>query len=138
MMLKRDVFERVGLLSESYFMYAEDIDLNFKVKRLGFSSYYVAEAQIVHFGGRSSSRQKVSQWSTVMKYRAMVQFFRSSRSRIYGTAYRAAMGFGAAVRLILLAVVFPFGDKQSIQWSAAKWSTILKWAVGIEQLEAKR
>lgn len=138
MMIRRDVFERVGLLSESYFMYAEDIDLNFKVMRLGFSSYYIAEAQIIHFGGRSSSRQTVSQWSTVMTYRAMAQFFRSSRGPAYGAAYRAAMGFGAAVRLILLAMIFPFGDKQSVQWSAAKWSTILKWAIGIEQLGANR
>ena len=81
-----------GLLTEDYFMYAEDIDLNHKIRKLGFSSYYVGEAKIVHHGGRSSSQQRVSQWSTVMTYRAMLTFYRKSRGRMYGAAYRVAMG----------------------------------------------
>jgi N-acetylglucosaminyl-diphospho-decaprenol L-rhamnosyltransferase len=138
MMLKRDVFERAGLLTEDYFMYAEDIDLNYKVRRLGFSSYYVGEAQIVHHGGRSSSRQEVSQWSTVMTYRAMLKFYRRTRGRTYAAAYRFAMGCAAVVRLVFLAIMFPFGDRLGIRWAAAKWSTILKWSIGIEQLGASR
>jgi GT2 family glycosyltransferase len=134
MMLKREVFERVGLLTEDYFMYAEDVDLNYKLRRLGLSSYYVGEAQIVHHGGGSSSRQKVSQWSTVMTYKAMLRFYRMSRGRAYGAAYRAAMGLAAVARLILLAMMFPFGDRQGIRFAAAKWSTVLKWAIGIERL----
>jgi GT2 family glycosyltransferase len=138
MMLKRDVFERAGLLSECYFMYAEDIDLNFKVKQIGYSSYFVGDAQIVHFGGKSSSRQRVSQWSTVMTYEAMVQFFLRSRGYWYGYTYRVVMGLAAAFRLLLLAMIFPFGNRQSIQWSAEKWSTILKWSIGVEQLGVGR
>jgi GT2 family glycosyltransferase len=134
MMLKRDVFERVGLLTEDYFMYAEDIDLNYKVRRLGFSSYYIGEARIVHHGGGSSSRQKVSQWSTIMTYKAMLRFYRMSRGRAYAAAYRVAMGLAAASRLILLAMMLPFGDRQGIRCAAAKWSTVLKWAIGMERL----
>jgi GT2 family glycosyltransferase len=134
MMLKREMFERAGLLTEDYFMYAEDIDLNYKLRRLGLSSYYVGEAQIIHHGGRSSSRQKVSQWSTVMTYKAMQRFYRMSRGRAYGAAYRIAMGLAAVARLILLALMFPFGDRQGIRCAAAKWSTVLRWAVGIERL----
>jgi len=138
MMLKREVFERAGLLTEDYFMYAEDIDLNYKIRKLGFSSYYVGEAKIIHYGGRSSSRQKVSQWSTVMTYRAMLKFYRKSRGRLYGACYRFAMGCAAVVRLLLLAIMFPFGDRLGIRWAAAKWSTILKWSIGIEELGASR
>src|SRR5579863_1351380 len=138
MMLRRDVFERAGLLTEDYFMYAEDIDLNYKLRQIGFSSYYVGETQIVHHGGGSSSRQNISQWSTVMTYQAMLRFYRMSRGRVYGGAYRAAMGFAAVVRLILLALMFPFGDRLGIRWAAAKWSTILKWAIGIEQMSASQ
>ncbi len=138
MMLKRDVFEQVGLLTEDYFMYAEDIDLNYKLQRLGLSSYYVGEAQIVHHGGRSSALQKVSQWSTVMTYNAMLRFYRKSRGHAYATAYRVSMGLAAVARLILLAMMFPFGDRQGIRCAATKWSTILKWAIGIERLSVSQ
>jgi N-acetylglucosaminyl-diphospho-decaprenol L-rhamnosyltransferase len=138
MMLKRDVFERAGLLNENYFMYAEDIDLNYNVRQLGFSSYYIGNAQIVHHGGRSSSRHKVSQWSTVMTCRATSQFFKARYSRMYAVAYRFAMGFAAVIRLALLAVMFLFGDREGIGWAATKWSAILKWAIGIEQIGAGR
>ena len=136
MLLKRDVFERVGLLDEGFFMYAEDIDLNYRVKKLGFSSYYVGGAQIVHHGGRSSSRQETSLWSTVMTFRAMLRFYRKSRGRVYETEYRVAIGIAAFVRLIALAMMLPFGDRVRIRWAVSKWSVILKMTVGIDQTGA--
>src|SRR2546422_8923566 len=33
LMIRRDVFETVGLFSEDYFMYAEDVDLCFKIHK---------------------------------------------------------------------------------------------------------
>jgi hypothetical protein len=138
MMLKREIFEQAGLLTEDYFMYAEDIDLNHKVRKLGFSSYYVGKAQIIHHGGRSSSQQKVSQWSTVMIHRAMLKYFRISRGGLYAAGYRSAMGCAAALRLALLAAMFPFGNKQGSRWAMEKWRTVLKWSMGVERLEAGR
>lgn len=50
MMIRRDVFEQVGMFSEEYFMYAEDLDLCRKVVRAGFNNYYVGAATIIHHG----------------------------------------------------------------------------------------
>jgi len=132
MMLKRDVFERVGLLTEDYFMYAEDIDLNYKVRRLGLASYYVGAAQIVHHGGTSSSRQPVSHWSILMKHRAMLKYYRKIGGSVYGMLYRGVMGVSALIHLALLAVVIPFEDKEVVRLKSAKWSTVLRWAVGLD------
>jgi GT2 family glycosyltransferase len=134
MLLRRTLFEQVGLFSEDYFMYAEDLDLNYKVKAEGFANYYVGETAIIHHGGKSSSRQKVSHWATIMKYRAMVQLFRKMRGRVYAFAYRVAMGVVAIGRLVLLVLLMPFGnilgDRESLKFSLEKWKTVLKWAVG--------
>ena len=134
MLLQREVFERVGLFSEEYFMYAEDLDLNYKVKAAGFTNYYVGETAIIHHGGTSSSRQKVSQWSTIMKFRAMVQLFRKTRGVVYAFGYRLAMGTVALARLAILALLSPlgnvFGDRESLKYSWEKWKTILKLAAG--------
>ena len=133
MLLKREVFERVGLLTEDYFMYAEDIDLNYKVRNLGLSSYYVGTAQIVHHGGTSSSRQPVSHWSILMKHRAMLMYYRMIGGPVYGLLYRVTMGLSALVHLALLAVLFPFGNKEEIRLKTEKWYTVLRWSLRLEQ-----
>lgn len=138
MLLRREVFAEVGMFTEDYFMYGEDIDLNYKLKRAGYTNYYVGETAVVHHGGRSSSRQKVSQWSTIMRYRAMVRYFRKTRGRFYEVLYRTAIGFAAAGRLALLALMFPLGnvlwDKESLRISSTKWRAVLKWALGRQDL----
>lgn len=134
MLMRRAVFEQVGMFTEDYFMYAEDLDLNFKLKRTGFSSYYVGETSIIHHGGRSSSRQKVSHWATIMKYRAMLRLFRNTRGRLYESMYRTAMGSVAIARLALLALAYPlagaFWDKASLRFAWAKWKAVFRWAIG--------
>ena len=129
MFLRRDVFERAGLLSEHYFMYAEDIDLNYKVSRLGLASYYIGQARIVHHGGGSSSQQAVSRWSTVMTKRAMVRYFRTSRGRAYSIAYQITMGISAIVRLTVLGILCCLGQRDRVANSMGKWFTILKWSL---------
>lgn len=135
MLIRRNVFERVGGLSEQYFMYAEDIDLNRKVRKIGYSSYYTGQARVIHHGGKSSSQHKVSEWSTVMTYTAMLQFYRTNRGQAYATIYRLAMGGAALFRLLLLGLMFPFGNRQQIRWSASKWVIILQWALGVRAVE---
>jgi N-acetylglucosaminyl-diphospho-decaprenol L-rhamnosyltransferase len=133
MLLRRDIFERAGLLTEDYFMYAEDIDLNYKVKRLGLSSYYVGAAQIVHHGGTSSSRQPASHWSILMKHRAMTKYYHMLGGPVYGQLYRLTMGLSALLHVALLTFGAPFRDRDIVRLKLAKWSTVLRWAVGIDQ-----
>jgi GT2 family glycosyltransferase len=125
------------LFSEDYFMYAEDLELNVKVKNLGLKNYYIAEARVIHHGGKSSSRQRVNQWATTMQYRAMLRFYKKTRGGLYGSMYRVAMGLAAGGRLILLGMAFPFGNRDTIRSAVAKWSAVFQWACGRHQLAMK-
>ncbi len=57
MLFRRELFEQVGMFSEDYFMYAEDIDLNYKIAKIGYKNYYISDALIIHYGGKSSSQK---------------------------------------------------------------------------------
>jgi GT2 family glycosyltransferase len=142
MLLRRSVFEQIGLFSEEYFMYAEDLDLNYKVKAAGLTNYYVGETAIIHHGGTSSSRQRVSHWATIMKYRAMVQLFRKTRGGVYALGYRLAMGAVATGRLALLALMSLLGnlvsDRESLNYSREKWKTVLKLTAGWQDVAVER
>jgi GT2 family glycosyltransferase len=141
MLLRRKIFEEVGCYSEDYFMYAEDIDLNFKITKHGYRNYYVGETAIIHYGGRSSAKQLVNHWATIMKYKAMVIYFRKTRGNLYEWLYRSAVGSVAVLRVLLLTVMMPFGnvlwDKESLNFSFNKWKAVLKWAFGQQNLTAE-
>jgi GT2 family glycosyltransferase len=141
MLLRRKVFEEVGCYSEDYFMYAEDIDLNYKIAKHGYRNYYVGETAIIHHGGRSSAKQGANHWATIMKYKAMVLYFRKTRGSFYEGLYRAAVGSVAVLRVLLLTVMMPFGnvlwDKESLTFSFNKWKAVLKWASGQQNLTAE-
>jgi N-acetylglucosaminyl-diphospho-decaprenol L-rhamnosyltransferase len=135
MLLRREVFERVEMFSEEYFMYAEDIDLNYKVARNGLRNYYISDAVIIHYGGRSSSQKSVNQWATMMKYRAMGQYYTKNHGLVYATIYRTAMGISAFGRLFMIALAFPFGNilwsRQALRLATHKWGAVLKWSLGL-------
>jgi hypothetical protein len=134
MLLRRKVFEQAGRYSEEYFMYAEDIDLNHKIAKLGLTNYYVGSTSIIHYGGRSSSKQRLSHWATIMKYKAMVLYFRKTRGGVYEWLFRAAIATVAVFRIGLLTAMLPFAnilwDKESLRFSFNKWKAVLKWAFG--------
>jgi GT2 family glycosyltransferase len=54
MFLRKEALNNSGLLDEDFFMYGEDIDLSYRLLHAGYTNYYFADTQIVHFKGRSS------------------------------------------------------------------------------------
>jgi GT2 family glycosyltransferase len=72
-MLTRKCLDNVGLLDETFFMYGEDIDLSYRVKKAGYENWYVP-ATILHYKGEST--QKTSFRYVHVFYQAMLIFFR--------------------------------------------------------------
>ncbi len=132
MMLRRDVYIRVGCFSEDYFMYTEDLDLCYNTRKSGLKNYYLAEATIIHFGG-SSSKQAASDFSCIMMRESIWRFLRKTRGDIYGLGYRCAMFLSAVVRLGLLVFLFPIqalrGRCQRWRGSFREWYAVLRWSV---------
>jgi GT2 family glycosyltransferase len=136
MLLKRDVFERAGMFTEDYFMYAEDLDLCYKVKALGLCNYYAGKARVIHHGGQSTNRVDISNWSIIMRFKAVHKFCVKRQGSLYGLLFRAAMGTAALLRIVVLLLAKPFATndlrKQSIKNSTSKWLAVLKWSYGVD------
>jgi hypothetical protein len=126
MMMRREVFEKVGMFSEEYFMYAEDVDLCWKVTRAGFPNYYVGQGNIIHYGGVSSPRA----WQTVMKTKAELRLVANFRGGFYALLFRSALALNAALRLLVAALVSLVGKfgrgKAAPNTALIKYRAILK------------
>ncbi|MBN1593226.1 MAG: glycosyltransferase [Candidatus Coatesbacteria bacterium] len=73
LMLRRTVLEEIGPFDEGYFMFHEDTDLCYRTKKAGYKVFFVHDAEVVHFGGRSCEQR----WGdfTVLKYLASKHIF---------------------------------------------------------------
>jgi len=56
LLIRREAFEKVGLLDERFFMYFEETDWCLRVWRAGFKVYHCAEVQVVHLEGKSAEK----------------------------------------------------------------------------------
>jgi GT2 family glycosyltransferase len=140
MLMSSKVFKQAGMFSEEYFMYAEDLDLCYKVTRLGLRNYYVGQTEIIHYGGASSSQTKINQWSTTMKLKAVQKFCTKTHGPFYGAMYRVMMGGAALGRLMTLTLLRPVGSNDSrklaIRRASSKWNAVLKWSCGFDKAQS--
>lgn len=57
MMIHNSVFHQIGLLDEkNFFMYFEDLDFSYRLKKSGIKVLYNPNIKIIHFGGASSDQ----------------------------------------------------------------------------------
>ena len=56
MMIKKELYARLGGFDEHFFMYIEDMELCFRAKLAGYWTYFTPDVVITHVGQGSSNR----------------------------------------------------------------------------------
>lgn len=54
LLVRREVFQDVGLLDSRYFLYFEETDFFWRAKERGWQSWYVPQSRVVHLVGQST------------------------------------------------------------------------------------
>lgn len=80
-MLRREVYEKTGGFDPRFFMYAEEVDLCWRIKKLGWKLMFTPEAQIIHLVGASAAKAKPNRIFQINL--GLLKLFRKH----YGTAY---------------------------------------------------
>lgn len=92
MMVRAAVAREVGVLDEAFFMYGEDLDWAFRIKRAGWKVLYNPAVVVLHHKGAASRH---SRKAIVEFYRAMHIFYRKHYARgtnlLLGAAIVAAI-----------------------------------------------
>lgn len=72
LMIRRDVFEKVDGFDKDIFMYVEDVELCFRVKKAGFLTYYYPNTKIMHMQHGSTNKT----FAIVNIYKGLPHFYR--------------------------------------------------------------
>ncbi len=83
MAVRREAIERVGLLDEDYFLFLEETDWCYRMKKAGWKIYHVPQAEVYHFQGKSAEAEKKK--AKVEYYRSRYHFFKKNRGSLQWT-----------------------------------------------------
>lgn len=77
MMVRAEAIEQVGLLDGGFWMYCEEIDWCWRMRKAGWRAYCVPAAQVVHHAGRSTGQVRAASFVALWR----------SRLRLYDKHY---------------------------------------------------
>jgi GT2 family glycosyltransferase len=130
MMVRREVFESVGLFDEGYFLYHEETDFCLQARKAGWSCWYVPASRVMHIAGGSTG---VTTRGGVPKRRPQYVF--DSRRRYFvknhGWAYAVATDFawcgGLAARYVRKRLQRrPVEEPPYLLWDSLRNHSLLK------------
>ena len=102
MMIRKKVLNEVGLLDETFFMYGEDIDLSYRIKKGGYENYYFSKTNIIHYKGESTKKSSVNY--VFVFYKAMVIFaekhFSKQHVKTFSKLINIAIYFRATIAVV--------------------------------------
>ena len=102
----RDVLNSVKGFDEDFFMYGEDLDLSFRIKKEGYKILYVPQYNVVHHKGQSGIRNKDNDMirKKIRKhfYVAMATFYKKHYAHIYPSLLNRFVYFLIDIKIKLI------------------------------------
>jgi hypothetical protein len=103
---RREAIEEIGSLDEDFFMYGEEVDWCYRMKKSGrWKVYYLPDAPVVHLGGQSTVGRRGEK--RVLVYRGKLLFFRKHYRLPSVIALRCLYTLTCILKLALSAINRP-------------------------------
>ncbi len=114
MMMRKEVYEKIGGFDQQFFMYGEDLDLCYRAQKSGYKVYYVHYTEIIHYKGESTKRSSLDE--TKIFYDAMHLFVRKHFSSSFivesilqiAILFRKLIAFANVYKLAFLSIIVDF------------------------------
>ena len=114
MMVRREAMDQVGLLDEEYFLFLEETDWCYRMKKEGWKVYHIPQAEIYHFQGKSAEREKRK--AKIEYYRSRYHFFKKNR----GGLQEFILLIGLIIRLCIEMILMSLGCFLTF-WTIEGW-----------------
>jgi len=95
MLVRRKTVEQVGLLDEGYFLFLEETDWCYRIKKAGWEIYHIPGAKLLHFQGKSAEVEKAK--TRIEYYRSRYHYFRKNR----GSFQTSVLSVGLIIKLLV-------------------------------------
>ncbi len=98
LLARREAVESVGPMDESYFVYAEEADWCFRMRRAGWRCKFTPAARVLHADGGGKSTAQADVQMHVQLQKSLLTFLRKNRGRASFFAAKAVLLAAASIR----------------------------------------
>jgi len=112
--IRRDALATVGLLDERFFLYSEEVEWFWRLRRAGWRVFYFPEAEVVHAEGGSSEPE--SAFRQVAFDTAKVQLFRTLYGPLAAETLRLFLLSTYVLRFARETAKWLLGHKRALRW----------------------
>jgi GT2 family glycosyltransferase len=106
MMARRKALEQVGFLDEEYFLFLEETDWCYRMKKAGWKIYHIPQAEILHFQGKSAETKREK--AKVEYYRSRYHYFRKNRGSFQSSVLFIGLIIKLSVELVFATIACVF------------------------------
>lgn len=127
-MVRKEAIDEVGGLDERYFFFFEETDWAFAMRRAGWKIYYVPDAFIYHFQGRSIGD---AMGPRLEYYRSRYKYFEKWYPRPYYLAVRVLIFLRLMVNWLFTGIfcLLTFFSMPAIRQKYRQYSRLIAWHV---------
>ncbi len=101
MMIKKDLFQESGGFDKNIFMYTEEMELCYRISKLGYSTFYTNTPTIIHLGGASGG----SYLALTEEIKNMLYFWRKHMPSWQLTLVKLLFWTGSLLRLLIFGII---------------------------------
>lgn len=96
-LIKKDLFDKINGLDEHFFMYVEDMELCYRIKKQGYMVIFDPDLKAIHSEQGSSSRE----FAIVQIYKGIVYFYKKHKTRPEYVVVKGLLTIKAIMSLIV-------------------------------------
>jgi GT2 family glycosyltransferase len=97
LLARTEVIKEVNGFSQDYFMYTEEVDLCYQIKKLGWQVWYLPSSAIIHYGQASGSSEK----AIVSEFKGIKIFYQKNYGKLAYSSIRIFLYIGAIIRILI-------------------------------------
>ena len=122
LLVRTEAARAVGGVDETYFMYSDETDFQYRLHQAGYEVHYLADVSTVHLGGGSASHWRRRR----MIYRGKLLFFRKHYGVTRTLALRAVFSLTSLAKMAIWTALRPIGAwrRRSVDELRSNWSII--------------
>lgn len=116
-MVKKNVILEAGLLEENIFMYGEEVEWCYRIKKRGFKVFYTPKTSVLHLKG-ASGKGKLS--GIAEEFSGLIFFYKKHYPKWQRILLRIFLTTGALLRMVIFGIITGNSSKVKLYAEAVK------------------